>query len=225
MSRVHAGREIKVCVLATHSLAFHFLVSLLRADGRARVMKLEQRKSCNLDSGEWIYVIDCAGLPVPLCGCLPRLRVFDRDARFLLLDEAPMEVTTIIQLGVHGFLTYKEVPADLLAALYAVAEGKTWFNQNLLKDYVHKALLAQKGECNGNSRLTLREAEIMELLEKRYSNHEIASLLGIRNSTVKFHVSNLFSKLQVSNRHSLLKKYDAVDRWKRLLLYTSIARP
>jgi len=225
MSRVRAGREINVCVLATHSLAFHFIVFLLRADSRVRVMKLEQRRNCSLDSGEWLYVIDCAGLAVPLCGCLPRLRVFDRNARFLLLDEAPMEVTTIIQLGVHGFLTYKEVPADFLSALYAVAEGKTWFNQNLLKDYVHNALLAQSGESNGNSRLTLREAEIMELLEKRYSNHEIASLLGIRNSTVKFHVSNLFSKLQVSNRHSLLKKYDAVDRWKRLLLYTSIAQP
>jgi DNA-binding NarL/FixJ family response regulator len=51
--------------------------------------------------------------------------------------------------------------------------------------------------------LTAREEEILHFTQQRLSNKEIASLLNIEVSTVKFHLSNIFSKLQIASRSDL----------------------
>ena len=42
-------------------------------------------------------------------------------------------------------------------------------------------------------------------LRRRLSNKEIADVLNISESTVKYHISNLFGKLQVTSRHELVR--------------------
>lgn len=54
--------------------------------------------------------------------------------------------------------------------------------------------------------LTPREREILLLLDEGLVEKEIADKLGIALPTVKWHVSNLFSKLDVHNARSLLKE-------------------
>lgn len=53
--------------------------------------------------------------------------------------------------------------------------------------------------------MTAREAQILELARQRLSNKEIAIKLNIEVSTVKFHLSNIFSKLQIASRSELWK--------------------
>jgi ATP/maltotriose-dependent transcriptional regulator MalT len=53
--------------------------------------------------------------------------------------------------------------------------------------------------------LTNREAEILELLAKRYSNKEIAAELVISPATVKRHTINLYGKLSVHDRREAVK--------------------
>jgi len=84
--------------------------------------------------------------------------------------------------------------------------------------------VTHNGGLSNHNSLTERESEIMEFLKKRHSNAEIARHLGIRNSTVKFHVSNLFSKLDVSSRRELLNREGAVKLWNNLFLYSSLPR-
>ena len=50
---------------------------------------------------------------------------------------------------------------------------------------------------------TPRENEILELVRMCLSNREIAELLQIRVSTVKFHLSNILSKMPAKNRRDL----------------------
>ncbi len=52
--------------------------------------------------------------------------------------------------------------------------------------------------------LTTREVEISQLIISGYSNHEIAEELYISETTVKKHVSNIFSKLQITKREQLI---------------------
>jgi LuxR family maltose regulon positive regulatory protein len=51
--------------------------------------------------------------------------------------------------------------------------------------------------------ITRREREIVELLLRRLSNKGIATALGISESTVKFHLTHIFAKFQVTDRVSL----------------------
>lgn len=57
--------------------------------------------------------------------------------------------------------------------------------------------------------LSNREAEILVLMEKGYSNQEIADQLYISLSTVKSHISSIFQKLQVKRRTQAVKKVKA----------------
>ncbi len=48
--------------------------------------------------------------------------------------------------------------------------------------------------------LTRRELELLPLVAEGYSNAQLASMLWVTEQTVKFHLSNIYRKLDVSNR-------------------------
>jgi len=50
------------------------------------------------------------------------------------------------------------------------------------------------------AQLTKRERQILQLAVEGYSNAQLASMLWVTEQTVKFHLSNVYRKLQVSNR-------------------------
>ncbi|MEG0988358.1 MAG: LuxR C-terminal-related transcriptional regulator, partial [Clostridium sp.] len=54
--------------------------------------------------------------------------------------------------------------------------------------------------------LTAREREVAELVADGHSNHEIAELLCISETTVKYHLRMIFSKMQIDRRSKLIKK-------------------
>ena len=56
--------------------------------------------------------------------------------------------------------------------------------------------------------LTARELEILEILSQGYSNRKIAAKLEISNNTVKFHLKNLYEKVQVDNRIQAVAFYN-----------------
>lgn len=220
MSRPRGKRLIPVCVVASHPLVMRYVLSQLRHSKKVCPVALHDAGSHRFRP--LVYLVDCSALPLLLGECLARLRLVSEPARFLVIDESPLDASTIIRLGIHGFLTYADIDEALLPAILAVGNGKTWFQEDLLQQYMHKMVITNNGTLAHRSRLTLRESEIMELVKRRLSNHEIAAQLGVRDSTVKFHISNLFSKLQVTNRRDLLNKHDAIDRWEKLLVYSAI---
>ena len=52
----------------------------------------------------------------------------------------------------------------------------------------------------GATPLTRREVQVLTLVAQGHSNAEVAQMLWVTNQTVKFHLSNVFRKLGVSNR-------------------------
>lgn len=57
--------------------------------------------------------------------------------------------------------------------------------------------------------LTPREKEVFRKLLQGYSNKKIANILCVSEQTIKFHCSNIFSKLNVQNRYVLLRLYSS----------------
>jgi DNA-binding CsgD family transcriptional regulator len=82
--------------------------------------------------------------------------------------------------------------------------------REILSEYVQ---CAREGHLRSSSQLesmTARETQTLELVKRRFSNKEIADILHVQESTVKFHLSNIYSKLQVSGRRDLIQ--DGPDR-------------
>ena len=101
-----------------------------------------------------------------------------------------------IQAGAIGYLI-KGVSGDALCdAIRAAAAGKPALDPEALEDLAQPA---SSGLEVGHD-LTRRERDVLQLLTAGMSNPEIATKLHLSVSAVKYHVSNIFSKLGVNNR-------------------------
>ncbi|HET9495048.1 MAG TPA: response regulator transcription factor [Chloroflexia bacterium] len=109
-------------------------------------------------------------------------------------DEA--RVQAALEAGAIGYLL-KNVSAPALAdAIAAAHHGRP----TLAPEATEALVRAATNPHRADQELTPREQEILEMLASGLSNHEIAQKMGLSRSTVKFHVSNILSKLHVSSR-------------------------
>lgn len=102
-------------------------------------------------------------------------------------------------------LSYEEASGCLLQATNAIAAGGLHFPPLVLERYVQSAF---SDRHSPHTMLTVRENQVMELAERRFSNKEIAAVLHIRCTTVRYHMSNIFSKLNISNRKMLVQRHE-----------------
>lgn len=102
------------------------------------------------------------------------------------------EALRLMQAGVRAVVQKSSDTTTLLSCLRTVAEGETW-----LSDVV------MQGSPEHRDNLTLRENEVVKLVEKGMRNKEIASVLGIQPGTVKIHLRHIFEKTGCRGRYSL----------------------
>jgi DNA-binding NarL/FixJ family response regulator len=111
-------------------------------------------------------------------------------------------VLRALKAGAKGYLLKDSAEGDLIEAIKAVHQGRTFFSTEITKmlvaDYVHE--IRTRGAGDSYDLLTSREREILQLLAERKSNKEIAASLNLSPYTVETHRRNLQEKL---NLHSL----------------------
>ena len=122
-----------------------------------------------------------------ICERAPSVRVIALTAS---TDEARM--MGVLRAGAVGYVRKDADPEILLAAGRAVARGKTYIDPHVARQVVQSA--------GAHDDLTARELEVLRQLALGLSNKEIATALSIGEETVKTHVGNVLSKLQVENR-------------------------
>lgn len=107
-----------------------------------------------------------------------------------------------IQMGAEGYVLKDAEPGILLEAIRSVNRGQSYIQANMTRELVkefNKITLHDKTKGE-ESNLTAREIEVLELIAEGMINKEIAKRLYISEKTVKNHVSNIFRKLNVSDR-------------------------
>lgn len=168
-----------------------------------------------------VFIIDRGGIDLPLSECLRVLRERHPNAKFVVLDqEQPAgEIVRLLSLGIHGFAAYPQVSEQLAQAVHCVAQGKLWISSNVLEAYARHSIRALKtlNQSPTAQGITQRESQVVELVKRRLSNKEIGAILNIQESTVKFHLSNIFSKLQVNRRSELQDKAQLSEIWRKLI--------
>lgn len=111
-------------------------------------------------------------------------------------------VMRALKAGAKGYLLKDAAEGDLVEAIQAVGNGKTFFSSEiskmLVEDYVRE--IRTRGVEDSYELLTSREREILHLLAEGKSNKDIASSLNLSPYTVETHRRNLQEKL---NLHSL----------------------
>jgi DNA-binding NarL/FixJ family response regulator len=201
--------KISVCLVEHNPLAARYLARLLANEAGLAVLThdalLEARRPAR--NSVHVFLLDSCALPDSLSRYLRFLRLRFPSARALLLGH-PLpteELCRLLFLGIQGFLAYDDVEAQLPRALRALAAGHLWVEPSVLEQYVrYSNQLARLREEKSHA-FTRREKRILELVKRRLTNKEIGAILAISESTVKFHLSNLFAKLGVRDRHAVVE--------------------
>ena len=108
-------------------------------------------------------------------------------------------VMRALKAGARGYLLKDSAAADLIGAIQAVSQGRSFFSPKvsriLAEDYVR--ILKQKGDVDTYDLLTSREREILQLLAEGKANKEVATALNISPYTVETHRSHILQKLNL----------------------------
>ena len=108
------------------------------------------------------------------------------------------EIEEYLAVGFRGFLPRLVDAAEIIAAIDAVMAGLIVIHPELAA--FNEAYRAITPLSQSEVYLTPREIEVLQLLGTGLNNKAIAAQLQISQHTVKFHVSSIFAKLNVSSR-------------------------
>ena len=106
-----------------------------------------------------------------------------------------------LRAGARGYLLKGATKAEILRAIRGVSNGEAIFGAAIAKRLVsYFAGIQSAPATSAFPDLTEREREILDLIASHLTNQEIAERLQLSLKTVRNHVSNIFSKLQVVDR-------------------------
>ena len=103
---------------------------------------------------------------------------------------------------INGYVLKNISKAELEKAIRTIAAGGQYFSDEVLTE-LEKFANIQKD--NSTVQLTIREIEIIRLIEKELSNREISDKLFISERTVETHRKNIFRKTQTNSLIGLIK--------------------
>ena len=132
-------------------------------------------------------------------------------------EEDPAHLYTLFRQGVRGFCSTRITDRLLIKAVQAVDNGELWIGRKLTGYLMSQLILERSGVSSpdrhgsaGKTELTPKESEIAEHVAKGKCDKLIARELDISPRTVRNHLSNIFGKLQISDRYQLALIYHGI---------------
>jgi two-component system, NarL family, response regulator NreC len=115
-------------------------------------------------------------------------------------------VIRALKAGARAYLLKDSAEGDLIAAIHAITDGKSFFSpaisRILVEDYMRQ--LEQKHVEDTYELLTAREREILQLLAEGKANKEVAAMLNLSIYTVETHRTHILQKLNLHNVPQLI---------------------
>ncbi len=107
-------------------------------------------------------------------------------------------VTEALDAGAIGYVLKDTEPARILEAIRSAARGHSPLDPRVARTVLH----ARRGEPAPGADLTDREQQVLRLVGQGLANKQIGRALGIREGTVKAHLTSVFQRIGVRDRTS-----------------------
>jgi two-component system response regulator NreC len=203
--------RVRVLVADDHTILREGLVGILRGDPAIEVVgeatdgaeTVEKAAKLRPD----VLVLDISMPRLNGLEAARRIRESQPSVRILILTMYDDEeyVLKLVRAGVSGYLLKESAASELLAAIHAVREGKSYFGphaQKALADSWQREL-AVPDDPYGS--LTNREREVFQLVAEGKTNAQIAELLFISPKTVDNHRTRVMEKLGLHSSSELVR--------------------
>lgn len=131
----------------------------------------------------------------------PKTRVL-----ILTLHDSDQLIREVLSAGASGFLLKTDAARDLVSAVDALRQNKTYFTSRVASMVLNGFLKGGTGAIMSESisPLTPREREITQLLAEGKSTKEVATILGLSVKTAETHRSNIMRKLELHSVSELV---------------------
>jgi DNA-binding NarL/FixJ family response regulator len=195
------GNPIRALLADDHELVLEGLRNLIDSEPDIHVVKTA---ATGLELlyllGEYddidVVVTDLEMPPDDL-NVLAEIRRRGFDVRVLVLT-AYSDIDSIrqaVELEAEGYAIKTESPRQTIEAIRQVAQGRLVYPRS-----AQRWLMGREEPPPTNIELSPRETDVIELVAEGLTNAQIADRLHISENTVRFHLKNIFEKIQVTNR-------------------------
>src|SRR5579872_4797527 len=199
-----AGLPYLVYILENRFLAAEYLRSILSQNARLQLV-LKDLSFINVkqhaDRNQCVLLVDYLALGKSPKRTLHMLKAAFPCSECVLMGDGPsiQKARPLIGHECFDVVSYIDLPYKLVTVIESAANCPRLAStsSSIFTDADHFS------ECHGAPHMTKREREIIELVQHRLSNKEIANRLNIAEVTVKFHLSNIFDKVKVARRREL----------------------
>jgi len=132
------------------------------------------------------------------------------SAKILVLStyEGIEHVQQAIASGAAAYLMKQTAASDLVKAIREVRKGNAYFSPVIaerLRERTYQGGTDPKPQPVADVELTLREAEVLQLIAEGFANKQIASELGLSVKTVEKHRQQVMNKLNIHDTASLVR--------------------
>ena len=123
------------------------------------------------------------------------------DARILVITSFSEKDKAIqsIKAGAMGFMMKDTSPENMLQAIREVHQGNPWLSAEITRMLMHEDIRLTE-TLSPTVHLTDREKDVLILIAQGLSDKDIANQLTVSKATVRYHVTNILTKLHLENR-------------------------
>jgi DNA-binding NarL/FixJ family response regulator len=131
------------------------------------------------------------------------------DTHFLVLTifEDHQKVFDALSAGALGYVLKSDQSDKIISAIRDIVDGGSPMSPSIARKVALSFSQGPKADPIQAALLTARETEVIDLIARGKLEKEVAAELNISLKTVKAHISNIYSKLQVRTRVEALNKY------------------
>lgn len=120
--------------------------------------------------------------------------------------EERTEILAALSAGVHGYIPKSLSSSEIAAAIQSVVDGRIYVPSAIGRREPGEPITSSPAPFNGESKLTLRQKEVLNELLKGQASKEIARTLDIAEGTVKIHLAAIYRALGVRTRAEAIAK-------------------
>ena len=196
---------IRVMIADDHSLIREGLRQLLEFDGSIKVVgEASNGEECLNKLEEFNPEVLLLDINMPEkngIDVLKQMKADQSQIRVLILTvHNELEyLISAVDIGVDGYILKDSESSELKKAIRVVRDGESYIQPKLIPA-MNNQLINRDADKDKIASLTNRELEVLVQVANGMFNKEIATNLNISERTVKNHISNIFKKIDVSDR-------------------------